>query len=216
MFAEIDKKLKNSLPFVLITVGNKLYQKPVVHTESFDYHQVIWVTRGEGVFFVRDKKYILSEGMGLFTRACVPHSYSGKSFDTSWCTFSLNDATLDFLGVADHLVFEMPPYLDRDAEQLESFANGDSTPLSRSAMGYSFVTELFSSIMAKEEQLSQKVRRMLEQRYSEPMSLSDIADEFALDKFKLCRIYKKERGVTVMDDLLKIRISKANRKGVSS
>lgn len=31
MFAEIDKKLKNSLPFVLITVGNKLYQKPVVH-----------------------------------------------------------------------------------------------------------------------------------------------------------------------------------------
>ena len=73
------------------------------------------------------------------------------------------------------------------------------------------MTELFSTILSSADTLSVRVLRLLEQRYSEPLTLYDIADEFGVDRFSLCRTYKAERGVTVMEDLNRIRIAKAKR-----
>ena len=92
------------------------------------------------------------------------------------------------------------------------FAEGESTPITRSAAGYSYVMELLSSIITSgESSLSTRVLEFLERRYQEPISLLDISEEMHTDRFSLCRIYKRERGVTVMDDLCRIRIAKAKR-----
>jgi YesN/AraC family two-component response regulator len=88
---------------------------------------------------------------------------------------------------------------------------GDSAPISRSAAGYSFVIELFSAILVSDKDLSEKVLHLLEQKYNQPLTLTEIADELHVDKFYLCRKYKEDRGVTVMDDLNRIRITKAKR-----
>jgi YesN/AraC family two-component response regulator len=119
--------------------------------------------------------------------------------------------TLDYLGVGDFLRFSVPSYLDRETAHLMALANGNSTLLSRSAAGYAYVTELFSTILASTDTLSTRVLRLLEQRYAEPLTLYNIADEFHTDRFALCRAYKQERGVTVMEDLNRIRIAKAKR-----
>ena len=209
MFAEIHKSIYNRLPFVLTTLGEYTNQPPTNRPNGFPYHEFIWIKEGCGIFRIGGGEYLLEAGEGMFIRAGVPHSYEGKHFHTFWCTFTIPSATLDYLGVGDHLRFTVPPYLNREAEQLLSFANGDSTPLSRSAAGYSFVMELFSTILAPSDCLSTRVLHLLEQKYSEPLTLLSISEELHVDKFALCRIYKRERGVTIIEDLNRIRIAKA-------
>ena len=55
------------------------------------------------------------------------------------------------------------------------------------------------------------MRSYLEQHYAEPLTLDDVAAVAGTDRFSLCHIYAKERGTTVMEDLLRIRIEKAKR-----
>lgn len=209
MFTEIHKELYSVLPFVLHTVGQYPCQASMVRPDGFETHQFIWVREGSGEFCVRDERFILEKGEGVFLRAGVPHSYHGKPFHTMWCTFILSDAMLDHIGVADWMRFEVPSYLNRETEQLYHFAVGDSTVLSRSAAGYSYVTELFASIMEPKDSPAVRVVRFMEQHYGESLTLDDIAAEAGMDRFAFCHYFTKERGVTVMEELFRIRIAKA-------
>lgn len=211
MFAEIHKSLCDELPFVLISLGENAVQRPVVRPEGFNVHQFIWIKKGHGHFRMRDESFALNVGEGMFMRANVPHSYEGEDFHTIWCTFTMPSRTLDYLGVGEYLPFTVPSYLNSETEQLMRFACGDSTPLTRSSAGYAYVLEFFSTILAKPDSLSARVLRMLEQRYAEPISLNILSDVFSIDRYALCRIYRKERGVTVMEELNRIRIAKAKR-----
>ena len=211
MFAEINKALIHSLPFVLQSVGAVEYQKPVFRPDGFSYHQIIWVHSGTGHFVLDGESMELQAGEGAFMRAGVPHSYEGDPFGTRWLTFSLSETTLDYLGVGRAFRFTVPHNLNAETDHLIAFANGDSDALSRSGAGYLFVTEFFSGILRSSENLPQRVQNFLEQNYSQPLSLLDISQRLGVDRYALCRIYKKECGTTIMNELLRIRIAKAKR-----
>ncbi len=208
-FVEIHTEAALRLPFFLNTVGENRKQPPVCRQN--DFHEFIWVKEGRGEFEVKGERFLLEAGEGLFLRAGIPHAYKGEHFYTAWCTFIMPTEALDYLGIGDFLFFHVPLHLDREADQLSHFAAGESTLFSRSTAGYSFVMELFSAILSSEDTLSDKVLRFLEQHYAESLSLEEIAAAFYIDRYALCRIYKRERDITVMDDLLRIRLSKAKR-----
>ena len=213
MFAEIHKSAFDNLPFVLVSVAECQKQGHIDRPEGFLYHQFIWIAEGSGNFRMRNEFFHLEAGEGMFMRAGVPHCYYGdedEPFHTVWCTFALSDRALDYLGVGEYLKFSVPQYLERETEQLLNIAQ-KGTPATRSAAGYSYVIELFTDLLSEKEALSVRVLRFLEQNYSLPLSLLDISEEFGVDRFSLCRIYKKDRGVTVMDDLNRLRIAKAKR-----
>ncbi len=209
MFAEITPMSEIALPFVLTTVGDATLQPPVVRERGYLAHHFLWLRRGVGHFCVNRERFDLSEGEGIFMRANVAHSYEGEDFGTAWCTFLMDTSVLDRLGVGDCLRFRVPAHLDRASDRLFRFASGESTLFSRSAAGYTFVMELFESILETDISFSARVRRLLESRYAEPLTLDDIADELDCDRFSLCRAYKRERGITVMEELTDIRIAKA-------
>lgn len=211
MFAEIKRDADAFFPFVLTTVGETEHQTPMSRPDGFNSHHFLWLKTGKGTFRFGEDRFELSAGEGVFIRAGVPHSYEGKSFSTAWCTFLMSDAMLDHLGVGDYMRFRVPADLDREHGQLYRFAIGESTILSRSAAGYTFVMELFNEILTPTEQLSLRVNRLLERRYAEPLTLDLIAEEVGVDRFTLCRAYKRERGVTVMEELTRVRIAKAKR-----
>ena len=211
MFTEIENDMLFALPFGLHTVSGGKEQHPVDRPEGFDFHHLLWVTSGSGVYRVGSDSFILSEGEGIFLRAGVPHSYGGENMYTAWCTFSMSESALDALGIGDYLRFNVTAELQRQTEALYRFATGSSTMLERSAAGYSCVMGLFSSVLAESESVSSQIRRLLEQKYSEPLSLDDIARVIGIDRFNLCHIYKKERGVTIMQDLNSIRLQKAKQ-----
>ncbi len=211
MFVEITPSKDIVLPFVLTTVGQLKDQVPTNRPDGFSSHHFLWVQRGMGHFRIGADEFDLTEGEGVFFRAQVPHSYAGEPFGTAWCTFLMDGRVLDGLGVGDYLRFTVPADLDREAEQLYRFAAGESTLLSRSAAGYAFVMELFDRILETDASFSTRVSRLLERRYAEALTLNDIAAELETDRFSLCRIYKRERGITVMEELAAVRIAKAKR-----
>ncbi len=211
MFAEIASFSKVGLPFVLTTVGDALPQPPVERTQGLHSHQFIWVTEGSGAFYVSGARLELGVGEGIFMREGLPHRYEGAEFCTAWCTFQMDPHVLDHLGVGEYLIFTVPQELNRKNAELHRFASGESTLLTRSAAGYAHVMELFAHILSEKETLSARVYAVLERRCSELLSLDDIAAEVGVDRFALCRAYKKERGVTVMEELNAIRIAKAKR-----
>ena len=73
------------------------------------------------------------------------------------------------------------------------------------------MAELLAAIRSAEESTDLRVRRFLENHYSDPLSLDDVAHFVGLDKFALCRSYRKARGIGVMEELKRIRIAKAKR-----
>ena len=213
VFTEINKKELSKLPFMLNSICDCTKQGTVDRPNGFDYHQFIWVIKGGGNFKIGNENYFLSEGEGIFTRVGIPQQYGGNGdcLHTAWFTFSMSEEALDSIGVGEALRFNVPSFLGSETRQLISFANGDSTPLTRSAAGYSYAVELFSAILSEDQSIADRIYHILEQRYSEPLTLSDISDAMSMDKFALCRSYKSERGSTVMDELNRIRIKKAKQ-----
>ena len=52
MFFEIDKKALSYLPIALHTIGETPKQDRIYRPTGLEYHEMIWVRRGEGIFNV--------------------------------------------------------------------------------------------------------------------------------------------------------------------
>ncbi|MBQ8208795.1 MAG: helix-turn-helix transcriptional regulator [Clostridia bacterium] len=211
MFFEINKEAFKSLPIVLNTVGETPKQDRVCHPQGLGFNEIIWIRRGVGTFNIDGETTILEEGQGIFMRSDVPHEYYGEDFTTGWCTFSIPEETLDYLGVPRVMRFDVPRFLDAETDSLHEFAMGDSTIITRSSAVYSYLTDFFSAVLGGRDTLAVRVLRLLESRYGEPLTLDIIAKEVGTDRFSLCRSFMRERGSSVMEELKRIRIAKAKR-----
>ncbi len=211
IFVEIDKNGLRSLPFAIHSMRDSGAQKRENRPSGFEFHQLLWCAEGEGHFTVGGEEIELRPGQGVYTAAGVPHSYWGENFHTGFIAFAMSEEVRRLMAPVDWLRFEVTPTFEKESRQLLAYAAGDSTLLGRSAAGYSFAVDFFSSAISPTEAISSVIRRLLERRYAEPLTLLDVSEELGIDKYTVCHTYKRERGVTVMDDLNAIRIQKAKQ-----
>ena len=54
-----------------------------------------------------------------------------------------------------------------------------------------------------------EIRKYLDENYSEKITLDDLAERYFINKYYLTRVFKEQFGVSVMDYLLGVRITKA-------
>ena len=205
-----------NLPFVLHSIGYSEKQTAVQRTTAPTWHQFIWIKKGGGDFFADDKKISLKAGEGIFLRGEYPHAYAknDKEFDdfyTAWFTFYCDKSLIDYaMGEKKYMVFKIPDFLPSEIEQLQELAKGNGTTLSVSASGYTLACELLEAITKqKGDALIIAVKEYLAKNYAHPISLDEVANAVGMDKFALCRYFRKNHKRSVMDELLKIRISKA-------
>lgn len=203
------------LPFKLCSIGETVKENPIARKTGPTWNQIIWVKRGKGHFRVGDEEFLLSEGEGAFMRHGVPHSYRaiGDTFHTGWVTFESDDGLINY-AFGDQIchVFKCPESLERETEHLLAYAKATETnKLLLSAMGYSYVAELFASIIKTSDPTINKVRDYLLENFSLPLSLDEIADTVGIDKFSLCRYFSRHHTCSVMDELKQIRISRAKQ-----
>ena len=218
MIPNNDSIKDRALPFVLNTIGYSEHQTPVDRRVGPSWHQFIWIKRGVGDFFADGKKLTLKEGEGIFLHGDHPHAYrksedAKDEFFTVWFTFFCDETLLDYtIGDKKYLVFRVPDFLPSETEQLRLLAKGDSTTLSLSAAGYSLVCELFEAITKqKGDRVIATVKEYLSKNYASVITLDEVAAAVNMDKYALCRYFRKNHKRSVMDELLKIRISKAKR-----
>lgn len=218
MFVEIRKDYLNvdaacPLPMVVCNIGEAQEQTLINRPEGFSYHHVLWVTRGEGSFRLGGQARVLGPGEGLFCRREVAHSYerAGSVFSTRWLTFLGGEGALDYYQAPEAFFFSVSPALTAATESLERLCTGDSTVLSRSAAGYSWLTEWLEGVFAPSVSPAAVIRQYLEAHFAQPLTLEEIGAQVHMDRFTLCRYYRKHQGVTVMEQLKRIRIAKAKQ-----
>lgn len=216
MFVEIRKKYMQQpllLPFVVCTVGESPFQSAITRPNGFHHHHVLMVAEGEGIFSQGGKSVSLSAGEGYFCRADVPHAYraAGKQFKTLWVTFLGAESVLDYYGIGEAFQFEASPALLSATRALYAFCAGSSTVLTRSAAGYTWLTDWLHGCFAPSAPITVQVRRFLETHFSEPLTLAEIAEAVHMNRYALCHYYKETCGITVMEQLRSIRIEKAKQ-----
>ncbi len=81
--------------------------------------------------------------------------------------------------------------------------------VSRSAAGYSWLCSVLEEIFQPTIPVENKVRQFMENYYYKPLTLDDIALSVNMNRYTLCRYYHAKCGIRLMDQLKKIRISKA-------
>ena len=218
MFIEIQHEYLSPdnmrLPFVLCDFGKNSEQEEVIRPNGFPHQHLLWVEKGSGQFTVCGEGFVLSEGQGFFCRRGIPHSYRPleSGFGTAWITFLCTEEILSYYSVPDRLCFDSASDLLREAyEELEALCSGNSNALSRSATGYVWICRWLTQIHEPFATVEATVIQFLESHYSEPLTLEEVAESVHMDKYSLCRYFKKSCGISVMEQLKKIRIAKAKR-----
>lgn len=217
MFAEIRREYLDAenpaLPFVLCTLGETTNQGPISRPQGFAQHHLIWVRQGEGRFWAKGEQRLLSPGMGLFCRRGVAHGYerAGASLDTRWVTFLGGEGALDYYSAPDSFFFQVDAALISATDRLDEACQGGSTPLSRSAAGYQYLADWLRQEFEPAVSPAARIRQYLEDHFSEPLTLDEIGDQVHMNRYALCRYYQRDQGLTVMDQLKKIRIAKAKQ-----
>lgn len=218
LFVEIRKELMSAhqpcpLPMVVCTIGDCAFQRPVVRPEGYSHHQIIWVTHGAGVFTVEGQRMVLREGEGFFTRAGAPHSYQAveNDFATQWVSFRGAEDLLNYCGVGDWMRFRVSAAMKESLKTLYTQCTGNSTEVSRSAAGYTWLTEWLTELAAPNLTPEQRVQQYMETHCGEPLTLDDIAAQVHMSRFALCHYYTRTQGMTVMEQLRRIRIAKAKQ-----
>ena len=200
------------LPFVLNTIGESPRQNPIEREEGPTWNQFIWVKAGTGIFRIGSDTFTLEPGQGVFMRNGIPHAYEGENLHTCWCTFFSSENLIDYvIGQRSYLLFDVPDFLEKETRALSSYARGNSSMLALSAAGYTYVTELFAAITGSDDTVIGQVREYLEKNYMNPVTLDDVAESVGLDRFALCRYFSAHHSCSVMEELKRIRISRAKR-----
>lgn len=218
MFAEIrrdylDGSVPCPLPFVVCNIGESENQSVIRRPGGFQFHHMLWVRRGEGIFEVNGQKKILGPGEGLFCRRGVPHAYErfGEEFATRWLTFLGSEGALDYYHAPDQFFFSVNPALIASTEALDKLCQSNGSILSRSAAGYSWLIEWLDSVFAPSVSPAAVIRQYLEIHFAEMLTLDEIGAQVKMDRYALCRYYHQDQGITVMEQLKRIRIAKAKQ-----
>ena len=218
MFAEIRKDYLDAgavcpLAFVLCTIGRSPTQGTMRRPEGFVYHHVIWVEQGEGLFVANGQTRRLGPGEGMFCRKDVPHSYEAgdHGLATRWVTFLGGEGVLEYYRVPEAFFFHVTPALSASTTELGELCAGNSTIISRSAAGYTWLTEWLGTEFAPNATLAFRVLQYLETHFAEPVTLDEVAEAVQMNRYSLCRQFAKEQKHTVMEQLKRIRIAKAKQ-----
>ena len=146
-------------------------------------------------------------------RKNVPHSYRavGKQFRTRWVTFLGGDGVLDYYELGNWFLFHAETMFLSATDYLWQVCIGNSTVLTRSAAGYNWLVEWLHGCFAPTAPLTVQVRRYLEAHFFEPITLDHVAEAVHISRYALCHHYKEAGGRTVMNQLRRIRVAKAQQ-----
>lgn len=200
---------------MLLTSDTCYNQEKVRRRNGNTYHQFLWVIKGNCILEIEDTTYTLSAGEGFFCKTAVPHNYysadTTSDLYTAWFTFNGMEDIFRYFNIDDWFRFCVPDFLNAELKEMESQCFHNSTVISRSANLYSLLIRLLSYFNEENEPFNLLVDRYLENNYANDVSLDEIAIYMNTNKYSLCHKYSAQTGITIMENLKRIRIAKAKK-----
>lgn len=209
----IDTKIKELLPVYLDTVGVNNLQRKVDRPNGSDFHHIMFIEEGEGVFETLTERYILSKGTIVFFKKRLPIRYYGHSadFKTAWVTFDgfSVESVLKYFASADFSFIENSSLFPKillcnnlinklDAEEKLSKAVYD--------LFISYFVELENSQRSGQIAIA---KQYIEENYTKDISVADIAKASGISQSLLYRLFKQQEKRTPIEVLRTIRIQNA-------
>lgn len=217
------------LPFYITGVGEKEDQRPIKRENGFNDYQIMYCYGGSGTYICGDIKYNISKGMAFIFRPGVPHEYysnGSENWKTGWVSFQGNALSdlFDYFAFGDTEVLKFPPDSDILALGITTWGEFWNDRFDREIVSsqrlYSMLSrmaDIKDSNFERPTELSNSdtylkikpVLSLMNERYSEDISLADMADVINISPNHLCRLFNQVFNTTPLKYFTHIRLNKA-------
>lgn len=206
----IENVKPSPFPIFLKKIGRLSDQMPVTSL-NYDNYEFHFITEGEGTYIINGKTYILSAGDCVFFKKCVDRKYkkNGDILSTAWVSFDGCDDLINYYNMPDYKIFSMPDALAGAQKQMLYMCHNGSNDAARSSMVYSWLIDILEYLNNRNKTVYTVIKEYLEENYAKNITLEKVASLVGMNKYALCRYYKKENYGSVMEQLCQIRINKA-------
>lgn len=207
------------LPIRMLTVGRDHNQEDVLSL-GYKCHHLLIIQEGHGTVKCNGEEHELSVGSIFYNRPDVPIEYkSTDGLKTAFLT-----ATGDALdGLCRY--FNDPLFLYRPDINTEKYMKAINTMIDEftnrrrqsvlSKLTYAFYTDFFNDIKLKDATLTDKITDYIEKNFQNKITLDIISSNFNISVSKLCHSFKADKGCSVFDYVLNLRLSLAQNLLIS-
>ncbi len=188
-----------------------------VQTHIHPWYEFNYVSKGSVYTTIADKEFLVTEGQSYLIPPGVSHSHrNNKAGDDGICIrFSLNNTNknLDIRNITDCLGEAFPATFDSKIEELSLNGGlfGIQAEFTAWLMGiYDNLHNRSAALPATARNtLSSQVILYMEEYSAHKISVQDIAAALNLSYRSLSRKFKAETGITITEQLTKIRLNGA-------
>lgn len=214
-----------NLPYYFDGVGCNYEQEPINRPNGYGDYQWIQCRSGKGEVYLNKKKYTLEQGQGMFLLPGVPHEYNavGGTWYVDWIIFKgtqIESFVSDILKITQSDIYYItaPNIIsDKISDILKIYSQSEPTKnLLCSSAVYSILLDILrltsttqnTAIINNFDRLS-AVMKYIDNHFSEPISLAELATAAALTPEYLCSLFKKSTAQTLFEYINRLRIKKS-------
>jgi AraC-like DNA-binding protein len=158
------------------------------------------------------------KGDVFFIEKGVPHTYYaiGKTFSTQWVTFDGDGVShiLSYYGIDRFFVLKNTDTnsLTDQLTYLNTKASSNINEAELSTALYDLIVRLFSTrICTNINKHFEKCIKYINSTYAKCITLDDLAEISAMNKYTFCREFKSVYSITAFEYILRIRIQQAKK-----
>lgn len=222
---------KDSLLYVQETGSLRALRRHTSRRSGLSSYLFFTVESGSGALEYCSREYSLSAGDCVFLDCTLPYSHTvgDELWELRWVHFDscvMEGVYERYMELGGRCVFRpeggIEPYsalLERIYAQAEE--SGDKNELKINELLSSLLTMIFDENMAKgggdasspagAVRVVREIKEYLDLHRAEKITLDDIAKRFYINKFYLTKLFRARYGMTVIEYVLKLRITTAKK-----
>lgn len=215
-----DQRVNGYFPIVPVTVGINHHQEPRYRPSGAEYHHIYYVEKGQGVLETPEGTFDVEEGTAIFMRESVPMNYyaKGEVFDAAWVTFIGNgvDEMLNYYCAKSFVFLKSETVYSKIVNICKMVERGKSADV-LSKYVYDILITFFSEYnSAQKPPMLVRAKEYMEQRYSEQISISDVACELGISESLLFKLFRENEDLTPTEYLRSVRLRNAEQMLLSA
>ena len=215
MFYASDNAQTGLLPFHIVTIGTEHKQEPRYRPRGTDFHHILVVEKGEGVFETTKGTFRLGAGTVVFIHKNSPINYYKHTddFQTGWVTFdgTSSENLFTYFHLED-FTFCKSDVTASLIVQCYRLARRGASPERLSQALYEILVTFFTELHnANSSPHLVMARSFMEEHFMEDISVEDIAAAAGISQSLLYRLFHDEEHTTPVAQLQQLRLQKAKQ-----
>lgn len=216
-----------SLPLFVTGVGYEHYQDHVTRKDGFPNYHLAFCEQGAGKLIICNREYLIEQKTAFFFYPNIPHEYYPvtEPWSLRWIIFSGSSvpALLNAAGIGTFEVYRLnnPEEAAFCYNKLHKILveKKPASMLEASGALYSFLANINNLIEeASAEADAKPIKKLniiidfIKNNFKKNIALDELASQAGISASYLCRIFKKEYGISPFTYILRCRINAAKEE----